>query len=73
MSTPVVSRRPWSAFAWVTLAYIVAIAVAGVTLRLVPSDSHVLFQVAAADLAATLAVFAFSRGLVPWFPKPRSP
>ncbi len=63
MSTPVVTQRPWGGFAWVTLAYIVAIAVAALTLRFVPSDWHVLSAVAVADAAATLAIFAFSRGL----------
>ncbi len=63
MSAPVVAHRPWGGFAWVTLAYIVAIAVAAMTLRFLPLEWHPLSQIAVADVAATIAVFAFSRGL----------
>ena len=63
MSSPVVNNRPWGGFAWVTLAYVVAIAVAGLTLRFLPTDWHVMSRMAVADLAATIVVFVFSRGL----------
>lgn len=54
------TRRDVRAGAWVTLAYVVALGVAvavGWSLR----DAHPLLVVAAADAAATVAVFLFSR------------
>lgn len=46
-------------FAWITVAYVVAILAAGLTLPFV-TDYHVLVQVLIADVIATGVVFAFS-------------
>lgn len=47
-------------FAFITLAYVVAIAVAAAVERALGPGSHLLTRVALADLAATITVFAFS-------------
>lgn len=47
------------AFAWVAIAYVVALAVAGLVLELLAAQTP-LARVAAADAAATVVVFAFS-------------
>lgn len=60
MSVAVVENRPWSGFAWVGLAYVVAHAAAAATLHFF-QDRHPLFAVGAADVVATIAIFVFSR------------
>jgi steroid 5-alpha reductase family enzyme len=60
MSIPAVSTRPWSGFAIVGFAYVVAfLAASAVVQALAGRDPMVVM--AWADLAATLAVFVFSR------------
>ncbi|MGB5683540.1 MAG: DUF1295 domain-containing protein, partial [Polyangiales bacterium] len=62
MSTaPRWSRR--ASFAWVVGCYAAAFAVAWVTLLFIPEDLGSFWAIAIADVAATLVVFAFSRGL----------
>jgi len=61
MSAPRWSRR--ASFAWVAGAYAVALAVASVALLFVPEDWSSFWAVAAADVAATVVVFFFSRAL----------
>ncbi len=61
MSAPRWSRR--ASFAWVAGCYVLAFAVAWVTLLFVPEDLGSFWAVAIADVAATIVVFAFSRGL----------
>jgi len=60
MSLPVVEQRPISGFAIVGFAYVIAIVVASTTLKLL-SDLPPLWALAAADVAATVTVFVFSR------------
>ncbi|MBK8253769.1 MAG: hypothetical protein IPK82_14015 [Polyangiaceae bacterium] len=55
--------RPLSraqSFLWVTVAYAAALSVAFAVVRVMGSDVHPLWVVAAADTAATVAVFVFS-------------
>ncbi|MEM7137036.1 MAG: DUF1295 domain-containing protein [Myxococcota bacterium] len=61
MSDPRWSRQ--ASFGWVAGGYLAAFAVAWVTVLLVPDDWSVLWTVFAADVAATLVIFGFSRGL----------
>lgn len=49
-----------ASFLWVTLAYTAALAVAWATVRALGPEVHPLWAGAAADAAATVAVFAFS-------------
>lgn len=60
MSLPVVEQRPVSGFAIVGFAYVLAVVVASTVLKLLP-DLHPLWGIAAADAAATVVVFVFSR------------
>lgn len=60
MSSPFVDKRPWSGFALVTAAYVAGTLVAAAVVKAAPPDWHPLWKFVAADLAATLAVFAFS-------------
>ena len=60
MSVAVVEKRPWSGFALVGLAYVVAHA-AGAAVLYALRDHHPLFAVGAADVGGTIAIFAFSR------------
>jgi steroid 5-alpha reductase family enzyme len=60
MNAPVVSERPWSGFAIVGFAYVVAHLVAYAVVQAL-GGQHPLLIVAAADVAATIAVFVFSR------------
>ncbi|MDH3625431.1 MAG: DUF1295 domain-containing protein [Myxococcales bacterium] len=56
----------WSrqaSFAWWAAGYAAAFVAAWVTVVLVPEDVAPLWTVAIADVAATLVIFAFSRGL----------
>lgn len=62
MSVAVVEKRPWSGFALVGLAYVIAFAAAAVTLHVL-EGRHPLFAVGAADVAATVVIFVFSRAL----------
>jgi steroid 5-alpha reductase family enzyme len=55
------SRR--ASFAWWAGGYVAALAAAGTTLFFVPDDFDSFWAAAVADLAATLVIFAFSRGL----------
>ena len=61
MTAPRWSRR--ASFAWVAGCYVAAFAVASVTLLFVPEDLDSFWTVAIADVAATVVIFAFSRGL----------
>jgi steroid 5-alpha reductase family enzyme len=61
MTPPRWSRR--ASFAWVAGGHVAAFAVAWLTLLFVPEDFDSFWTVAVADLAATLVIFAFSRGL----------
>ena len=61
MTAPRWSRR--ASFAWVAGCYLAAFAVASVVLLFLPEDLSSFWAVAIADVAATLVVFAFSRGL----------
>ena len=54
------SERPWSAFALVSFAYVIAHVVASAVVQAM-GGLHPLVIVAVADTAATLAVFVFSR------------
>jgi len=61
-----VTAPRWSrqaSFAWVAAAYLAAFVVAWVTLYFVPDELNSFWRVAIADVAATLVIFAFSRGL----------
>lgn len=60
MNLPVVQQRPVSGFAIVGFAYVIAILVASTVLKLLPG-LHPLLALAAADAAATVTVFVFSR------------
>jgi steroid 5-alpha reductase family enzyme len=60
MNAPVVTQRPWSGFALVGFAYVIAHVVAGAVIAAMPG-THPLWVIAAADSAATVAVFVFSR------------
>ena len=60
MSEPKVSVRPWSGYAMVGFAYVVALLVGSTVVRATP-DWHPLASLALADAAATVAVFIFSR------------
>lgn len=51
-----------AAFAWITLAYLVALAAGIAAIRAVP-DLAPVWQLAIADVVGTLVVFAFSRAL----------
>jgi steroid 5-alpha reductase family enzyme len=61
MSEPQSSERPWSGYAIVGFAYVVALLVASAVVQAVPASWHPLASLALADTAATLAVFVFSR------------
>ena len=61
MTAPRWSRR--ASFAWWATGYVAAFAVAWVTLLFLPEELNSFWAVAIADLAATLVIFAFSRGL----------
>ena len=61
MTAPRWSRR--ASLAWVAGCYLLAFAVAAVTLLFVPEDLDTFWTAAIADVAATFVVFAFSRGL----------
>lgn len=52
-----------AAFAWVAAAYAAALVVAAAVWTLLPPDTPLWQRVASADVAATLAVFAFSAAL----------
>lgn len=60
MTLPVIARRPWEGFGIVGAAYAVALLAASASTRAL-ADLHPLWTVAAADVAATLVVFVFSR------------
>jgi steroid 5-alpha reductase family enzyme len=60
MSLPVVEKRPIAGFAIVGAAYLLATVVASAVLAALP-DLHPLLAIAAADTAATVTVFIFSR------------
>lgn len=60
MSAPVVSERPWSGFAVVGFAYVIAHVVAFAVAQ-ASAGQHPLAVIAAADVAATVAIFVFSR------------
>jgi steroid 5-alpha reductase family enzyme len=61
MTAPRWSRQ--ASFAWVAGGYVVAFVVAWITVVFVPEDVSPLWTAAIADVAATLVIFAFSRGL----------
>jgi len=61
MTAPRWSRQV--SFAWVAGGYLASFIVAWVTVLFVPEDLSPLWTVAIADIAATLVIFAFSRGL----------
>ncbi len=61
MTAPRWSRR--ASFAWWAGCYLAAFAVAWASLLFVPEELDSFWTVAIADVAATLVVFAFSRGL----------
>ena len=61
MTAPRWSRR--ASFAWWAGCYSAAFVVAWVSLLFVPEELDSFWTVAIADVAATLVVFAFSRGL----------
>jgi steroid 5-alpha reductase family enzyme len=60
MNAPFVPNRPWRDFAVVTLAYLVGFVVAGAVVNALPAEWHPIAVFALADVAATVAVFAFS-------------
>ena len=60
MSGPAVSQRPWSGFAIVGFAYVIAHVVAQAVIQ-ATAGWHPLAMVALADAAATVSVFVFSR------------
>ncbi|MEW5739379.1 MAG: DUF1295 domain-containing protein [Myxococcota bacterium] len=60
MSLPVVEQRPVSGFAIVGFAYVIAILVGSTVLKVL-SGVQPVFALAAADAAATVTVFVFSR------------
>lgn len=60
MSAPLVEQRPWSSFLIVGFAYVLAYVVASTLIRVLPGV-HPLWAIAAADAAATVVVFVFSR------------
>ncbi|MGV3619275.1 MAG: DUF1295 domain-containing protein [Archangium sp.] len=60
MSVAVVEKRPWAGFALVGLAYVIAHAAGAATLSAL-QGRHPLFAAGAADVAGTIAIFAFSR------------
>ena len=60
MNAPAVAVRPWSGLALVGFAYVIAHVVASVVVMLTPGW-HPLLVVAAADVAATVVIFVFSR------------
>jgi steroid 5-alpha reductase family enzyme len=60
MNAPAVSQRPWSGFALVGFAYVIAHVVASAVVQ-ATAGWHPLAVIAAADTAATVAVFVFSR------------
>lgn len=60
MSGPAVSQRPWSGFAIVGFAYVIAHVVAQAVVQ-ATAGWHPLASVSLADAAATVAVFVFSR------------
>ena len=61
MTAPRWSRQV--SFAWVAGGYLASFIVAWVTVLFIPEDLSPLWTVAIADVAATLVIFAFSRGL----------
>ncbi len=61
MNAPRWSRS--ASFGWVAAGYLSAFAAAAVTVVLLPDDLGPLWSAAIADVAATLVIFAFSRGL----------
>jgi len=61
MSEPRWSRS--ASFGWVAGCYVLAFGVAAATLSFVPEGWNTFWKAAAADVAATFVVFAFSRGL----------
>ena len=61
MTAPRWSRR--ASFGWVLCGYLSAFGVAWASLLFVPEGLDSFWTVAIADLAATLVIFAFSRGL----------
>lgn len=61
MTAPRWSRR--ASFAWLVGGYLAALTAAGTALCFVPDGLGSFWTVALADLAATLVIFAFSRGL----------
>ncbi|MDP1823825.1 MAG: DUF1295 domain-containing protein [Archangium sp.] len=60
MNAPEVSQRPWSGFALVGFAYVIAHVVAFAVVQ-ATAGLHPLVVVAIADTAATITVFVFSR------------
>ena len=60
MNAPAVSQRPWSGFALVGFAYVIAHVVAFAVVQ-ATAGLHPLLVVAIADTAATVTVFVFSR------------
>lgn len=60
MNAPLVSQRPWSGFALVGFAYVIAHVAASAVVQ-ATVGLHPLLVVAIADTAATLTVFVFSR------------
>ncbi len=60
MSHSAVQQRPWSGFALVGFAYVIAHLVAYAVVQAM-AGAHPMAVVTAADLAATMAVFIFSR------------
>lgn len=60
MNSPFVKERPWSGFAIVGFAYVIAHVVAFAVAQAM-AGQHPLLVVAVADTAATVAVFVFSR------------
>jgi steroid 5-alpha reductase family enzyme len=60
MNSPLVRVHPWSGFAIVGFAYVVALLAASAVVRALPSW-HPLAALALADTAATVVVFVFSR------------
>ena len=60
MNTPVVSQTPWSGFAVVGFAYVIAHVAASAVVQAM-AGSNPLVVIASADTAATITVFVFSR------------
>jgi steroid 5-alpha reductase family enzyme len=60
MNMPVVEQRSLAGFAVVGIAYVIAVLVASTVLKLL-RELHPLLALAAADTAATVTVFVFSR------------